>query len=65
LSSKFYIAIYLPGCCFLSAGQYLYEEVCSCPELEVAFVWNRSAEKMRGTVAEELILSNLSDAGSR
>ena len=49
-----------------TAGQYLYEEVCSsCPELEVAFVWNRSAEKMRGAVPDELVLTNLSDVASR
>lgn len=48
-----------------TAGQYLYEEISKHPESEVAFVWNRTPEKMGGIVPEELILTNLSDCASR
>lgn len=32
---------------------------------EVVFVWNRSEDKMRGVVPEELILRDLADCASR
>ena len=47
------------------AGQYLYEEIRKRDGYEVAFVWNRSEEKMRGQVDEELILPKLANCASR
>jgi predicted dinucleotide-utilizing enzyme len=48
-------------------GEYLYTSICTLPEvsarLEIAFVWNRSADKLEG-VAEEHRLLNLEEAGS-
>ena len=46
-------------------GQYLYEEVKKRSDYEVAFVWNRTEEKMRGVVADDLILHDLADCASR
>jgi hypothetical protein len=51
--------------CFWYAGQYLYEEVAKLPEYEVAFVWNRTDDKMKGVVPDHLILQDLSDVSSR
>lgn len=48
-----------------STGQYLYEEVRKMSKYEVVFVWNRSEDKMRGVVPEELILRDLADCASR
>ncbi len=62
----------LPQCCqlhmciaCLSAGQYLYEEIRQRSGYEVAFVWNRSEEKMRGVVDDDLILHDLNDCADR
>lgn len=49
----------------IAAGQYLYEEVSKKSEYQVVFVWNRSEEKMRGVVPDELILHDLADCASR
>ncbi|XP_003385230.1 PREDICTED: putative L-aspartate dehydrogenase [Amphimedon queenslandica] len=51
---------------FGSLGQYLYHALQdSKDEYEIAFVWNRSAEKMRGIVPPELILNDLKSCHSR
>lgn len=35
------------------------------PEFKVVFVWNRTVEKMRGVVPEDLILHDLAHCASR
>ena len=41
-------------------GQYLADAVLQRPaELELAFVWNRSTDKMKGKVPEDAILADL------
>ena len=50
---------------YFVAGQFLYEEVCKLPDHEVAFVWNRTADIMKGEVPEHLILQDLSQFASR
>lgn len=45
-------------------GQYIYEEIEKTADLKVAFVWNRSTEKLK-EVPKDLILENLSDFKSR
>ena len=54
---------YTPDCA--CAGQYLYEEINKRKDYEVAFVWNRTDDKMKGVVKEELILQDLADCASR
>lgn len=49
----------------VSAGQYLYEEIDKRNDYEVVFVWNRTDDKMKGVVKEELILQDLADCASR
>jgi len=49
----------------VSLGRYLYEELRQVPEYEVVFVWNRTAEKMRGVVEDEMILNDLTQFSSR
>lgn len=46
-------------------GQFLFEEVKKRNNFEVAFVWNRTAEKMRGVVEDELVLQDLADCASK
>ena len=43
----------------------MYEEVTKLPDYEVAFVWNRTDDKMKGVVADHLILQDLGDFSSR
>ena len=43
----------------------MYEEVTKLPDYEVAFVWNRTDDKMKGVVPDQLILQDLSDFSSR
>ena len=50
---------------FWHAGQYLYEEVTKLPDYEVAFVWNRTDDRMKGVVPDHLILQDLGDFSSR
>lgn len=49
---------------FGSIGQFIYEEILKCDELSVAFVWNRSIEKLE-QVPEDLILKDLADFKTR
>ena len=46
-------------------GQYLVENIERLPGLELAWVWNRNKSSLRGRVAEDLILSSLSDCGEK
>ena len=46
-------------------GQYLYEEVDKLPDYEVAFVWNRTDDKMKEVVPNHLILQDLNQFSSR
>ena len=46
-------------------GQYLYEEVDKLPDYEVAFVWNRTDDKMKEVVPDHLILQDLNQFSSR
>ncbi len=48
-----------------NVGQYLYDEIRKMSDYEVAFVWNRSLDKMEGVVEEKLILPDLDDFASR
>lgn len=48
-----------------SIGQYLYEETMKSDTKEVAFVWNRTEDKMKGVVEDALILHDLADCASR
>ena len=43
----------------------MYEEVTKLPDYEVAFVWNRTDDKMKGVVPDHLILQDLGDFSSR
>lgn len=49
-----------------SSGQYLYEVLVSdySGSYEVAFVWNRSPDKMQGVVPQQLVLLDLGNAVS-
>ncbi len=46
-------------------GQYLYEELRKMADFEVVFVWNRTTDKMRSVVSEEVILEDLAQFSSR
>lgn len=41
------------------SGQYLVDKILEQPQLELAFVWNRTASTLHGKVADELILHDL------
>ena len=43
----------------------MYEEVGKLPDYEVAFVWNRTDDKMKGIVPDQLILQDLGNFVSR
>lgn len=43
----------------------MYEEVGKLPDYEVAFVWNRTVDKMKGFVSDDLILQDLDNFSSR
>ena len=49
----------------ICAGQYLYVEVGKLPDYEVAFVWNRTDDKMKEVVPDQLILQDLGDFSTR
>ena len=57
--------LYLAWTFSCTTGQYLYEEVEKLPDYEVAFVWNRTDDKMKGVVPDHLILQDLSNFSSR
>lgn len=46
---------------FGNLGQFLYEELVKISEVTIVFVWNRTAEKMKGIVPNHQILHNLDD----
>lgn len=46
-------------------GEYLWERIQSSANFEVAFVWNRSTDRMRGKVPDEQVLVNLEDFAER
>ena len=48
-----------------TTGKYLANAVKESDELELSFVWNRSAEKIRGELDDALILENLDDFAER
>ncbi len=54
----------LAGFGFIGAGLYRAISGGECPGLEIAFAWNRSADKLVG-VREDLILHDLADFGRR
>lgn len=45
-------------------GEFLVEKILAEPSLELAFVWNRSKEKLAGVVESQFILDNLSNCAS-
>lgn len=51
---------------FFLSGRYLYDVLVSdySGSYEVAFVWNRSPDKMEGVVPQQLVLLDLSNAAS-
>lgn len=51
--------------CVITIGEYLWERIQSSAEFEVAFVWNRSTERMHGKVPPEQVLVNLEDFTAR
>ena len=50
---------------FGNLGQFFFESINSGKHegLEVAFVWNRSVEKLRGVVPDVMILEELENVG--
>lgn len=46
-------------------GKFLTEAVLKNECLELAFVWNRSPNAMRGTIDQDLILENLQEFTQR
>ncbi|XP_072026436.1 aspartate dehydrogenase domain-containing protein-like [Amphiura filiformis] len=46
-------------------GQYLYNAAFEREDLEVAFVWNRTSETLKGKVPDEYILKDLADFAER
>lgn len=46
-------------------GQFLYNAVAESDDLEIAFVWNRSVETLKGKVPEEIILRDLAEFAER
>lgn len=47
------------------SGQYLVDAILKSARLELAFVWNRTCDVLRGKVDEELILEDLSKFSER
>ena len=68
-----YCLLILPSCidrrahtvCCMTLGEYLWERIQSSAEFEVAFVWNRSTDRLQGKVPEEHVLVNLDDFAER
>ena len=50
---------------FFTTGQYLYNEIFERDGFEVAFVWNRTVETLKGKVPEEYILTDLASFAER
>lgn len=46
-------------------GQFLVEQIQQADDLQLAFVWNRSLEPLRGKVNDEFILDDLSQFATR
>lgn len=46
-------------------GEFLVQEILKDPKLELAFVWNRSPDKLKDRIPEELILEDLEKVGER
>ena len=55
----------LSYCLFAFVGQFLYNAVAESDDLEIAFVWNRSVETLKGKVPEEIILRDLAEFAER
>lgn len=54
--------------CVCAAGQFLVERILkdgAALGLTLAFVWNRNSEKLKGLIADELILGDLSSFADR
>ena len=49
----------------LTTGQYLYNAIFERDGLEVAFLWNRTVDTLKGKVPEEYILTDLADFAER
>lgn len=47
------------------AGEFMYKGITESQNLQVAFVWNRSLDKVKGIVPDDLILENLDDFANR
>ena len=47
-----------------NAGQYLVREILAHPEMELAFVWNRTAAKIEADFSQ-IVLEDLADAHVR
>lgn len=46
-------------------GQYLYEAVKAHDEYEIAFVWNRTIENLKGKIPANFVLEDLGKFASR
>lgn len=46
-------------------GEFLVESIQSDPDMELAFVWNRSKEALTGKVDPKHILDDLNDCASK
>lgn len=42
-------------------GQFLAEELPKLDDFELAFVWNRTTEKLKGVIPDEKIIEKLED----
>lgn len=51
--------------CLVPIGSYLFEKLKNSDKYEVCFVWNRTLDKMRGAIPEDLILEDLAQAHTR
>ena len=51
--------------CILIQGKFLFEEVKCHPDIEVAFVWNRTLDTVKGSVPDEYLLYDLEDCHLR
>ena len=50
---------------FFVSGKYLVDAILKSARLELAFVWNRTCDVVRGKVDEKLILEDLSKFSER
>ena len=49
----------------LVTGKFLYDELNKRQDYEIVFVWNRTLDRIKDIVPDELILENLAECNKR